>query len=116
MANHHVEQLLASVREDLRAAQRDRDRAAMSLLREILSIVDNAGAVEARQGFDYTGVAATEVPRREVSMTEVRTLLVASAAERVEAARTYREVSEHGRAAALEAEAAVISRYLRDAR
>lgn len=112
MASRQVEQLVASVREDLRAAQLSRDRRAMSLLPEILSIADSAGTIEPRQGVDYTGAAATEVPRREVTVTEVRALLRASVAERIEAADAYRDVNEHDRAAQLQAEAAVISGYL----
>lgn len=87
----------------------------MSPLREILSIVDNAGAVEAPQGYDYSGVAATEVPRREVTIEEVRSRLRERITERLQAAGTYRQADEHDRADELEREAAIIATYLGNA-
>jgi uncharacterized protein YqeY len=112
MSSDPVQELVASVRADLRAAQQRRDRATMSPLREILSIVDNAGAVEARQGHDYTGWAPTEVPRREVTIDEVRVRLRATVTERHEAASTYRALEQHDHADELEREAAIIEGYL----
>jgi len=112
MSNDPVQELVARVRADLRAAQHRRDRAAMSPLREILSVVDNAGAVEAPQGHDYTGMAPTEAPRREVTISEIRARLRASIDERLEAAGTYRALQQHDHADELEREAAALAAYI----
>lgn len=84
----------------------------MAPLREILAIVDNAGAVDAPQRHDYTGTEPTEVPRREVSIDEVHAHLRVSITERIEAVSTYRALDHHARADELEREVVIIERYL----
>ena len=112
MTTDPVQDLVASVRADLRDALKRRDRVAMSALREILSIIDNAGAVEAAQGYDYSGVAPTEVARRTVGIDEVRARLQGAVAERLEAAGAYRALEQGTRADDLEREAALVTDHL----
>lgn len=112
MSNEPVQELAATVRADLREALRRRDRAAASPLREILALVDQAGAVEAPQGYDYTGVAPTEVPRQEVTIAEVTAGLQRLVDERQAAADTYRDLDQPDRAEEHARAAAVIASYL----
>lgn len=107
-----VQELAATVRADLRRALRRRDRAAASPLREILAVVDNAGAVDAPQGYDYTGVASTEVPRREVGIAELAASLQTLVDERHAAATTYRDLGRPDLAEEHARSAAVIASYL----
>lgn len=109
-----VEEFVASVRADLREAQRRRDRLAVSALREILSIIDNASAVEAPQRYDYSGTEPTEVPRREVSLHDVRALLLVHVEEQHQAVTTYRELEMVDHAEALEEQTRIVLRYLDD--
>lgn len=109
----HVERLVATVRADLRVALRRGDRAAASPLREMLAVIDNAGAVDAPQGYDYTGTAATEVPRREVTMAEVTAMLEDIVTERRAAAATFRDLGHVDHAREHTEAAAVVERYLR---
>lgn len=107
-------ELRRAITEDLRAAQRRRDRAMMQLYRTLLAAVDNAEAVDAPQVWEYSHprVGQTEVPRRDLDTEAVRSLLVDEIAARRDAARQYRAGGEHQRAAALDADCHVIARYL----
>jgi uncharacterized protein YqeY len=112
MSSDPVQDLAGTVRADMREALRRRDRAAAPPLREILALIDQAGAVEAPQGYDYTGVAPTEVPRLEVTMAEVTAGLQRLVDERQAAAATYRDLDQPDRAAEHARAAAVIASYL----
>lgn len=107
-----VQELAAAVRAELREALRRRDRTAASPLREILAVVDHAGAVDAPQGYDHTGVAPTEVPRREVTIAEVTASLQRLVDERQAAATTYRDLGQPDRAQEHARAAAVIENHL----
>lgn len=109
----HVQRLVATVRADLRVALRRGDRATASPLREMLAVIDNASAVDAPQGYDYTGTAPTEVPRREVTMEEVTAMLQDIVAERRAAAATFRDLGHVDHASEHAEAAAVVERYLR---
>lgn len=61
----------------LRTAMRSRDRATVSALRGALGAIDNAEAVPVPEG----GAGTTEVPRRELTETEVRAVIRAEADE-----------------------------------
>ena len=75
-------------------------------------MIDNAGAVDVPQGYDYTGEAPTEVPRREVTIDEVAGLLRAIVTERRDAAATFRELGHEERAREHHQAAALLERYL----
>lgn len=108
-----LDDFVAAVRADLREAHLRRERLVVSTLREILSVIDNASAVDAPQGHDYTGTAPTEVPRRQVTIEMVTSSLLAHVEERREAAATYRDLDRHDHAEELDQQAAIILRYLR---
>lgn len=112
MPTDPVQELLRSVRADLRAALRRGDRVAASPLREMLAVIDNASAVDAPQGYDYTGTAPTEVPRRDVTIDEVVSILDGLVTERREAAATYRELGMPDHARQHVQAAAVLASYL----
>lgn len=99
---------------DLLAARKARDAARTSVLRTLLSTIDNAEAVDAEQRFDPSlpGLGATEVPRRTLDAATVRALFAAELAERRQAAAVYREASRPELALRHETEAEVIAAYL----
>ncbi|WP_329417585.1 hypothetical protein OG802_32525 [Streptomyces sp. NBC_00704] len=99
---------------------RARDRSAVSALRTTLAALDNAEAVpvdEAKQAgtaleLSPLGVGATEAARRELSEGEVRDIVRAEIAERLDAAARLTAPAHAERAARLRAEAAVLLRLL----
>ena len=106
----------------LLAARKNRDSARVSALRSALSAIDNAetpddASVDAQLSETIaggvTGLGAAEVPRRELSDAEIRSLLRAEVDERLAAARQI-DTSHTERAATLRAEAAVLSGLLGD--
>ena len=93
----------ARLREDLRAAMRARNAAEATVLRTLIAALDNAEALPGPRGHvPYVvrpfGDPAVEVARRTLSADEVEAVLEGERAERL--------------AATLEAEAAVVARYL----
>lgn len=112
MSTDPVQTLMDTIRTDLQEALRQRDRAAVSPLREILAAIDNASAVDAPQGYDYTGEAPTEVTRREVTFGEVVASLQRLIDQRLAAAANYRDLGQSDRAAEHVQAAAVMTGYL----
>ena len=108
--------LRAQLASDLRGAMRARDRAAMAALRSLLGAIDNAEAVTtpARSSVDppLLGLGAAEVPRRRLDDATVDRVLYSEIADRDGAALEYRRLERHDRADRLDAEAAVLRRYL----
>ena len=112
------------LRADLTAALRERDRAAVRVLRTTLSAIANAEAhpvAEVAPTGEPThgviagavaGVAATDVDRRELGIDELRSIVAAERDERLAAAD---EVAARGAleaAGTLRAEADLLARYL----
>jgi uncharacterized protein YqeY len=106
----------------LLAARKNRDSARVSALRSALSAIDNAetpddASVDAQLSETIaggvTGLGAAEVPRRELSDAEIRSLLRAEVDERLAAARQI-DTSHTERAATLRAAAAVLADLLGD--
>lgn len=108
------------MRQALPEAMRARDKTAVSALRATLAALDNAEAVpvdETRPAgvaleLSPVGVGATEAVRRELSEDDVRDIVRAEAAERLEAAGQLTAPAHADRAARLRAEAAVLLRFL----
>lgn len=104
--------LHARLKEDLTAAMRRRDRAEIEVLRNLISAIDNAGAVQAvheplpKLGLDF------DVPRRELSIEEVRDIIVAERDELLDAARVYRDLGRLEEAEILESQAETAARFL----
>lgn len=114
--------LTETLRADLTAALRQRDRDAVRVLRTTLAAIANAEAqpadtVAAPAGDGpiagaASGLGAAEVDRRELTAADVADIVAGQRAERLEA--VARIVAAGGDAAALRAEAAVLDRYLTD--
>ena len=106
---------------------RERDRDAVSVLRSALATVANAEAVPHPTGTNTpqpvtshrvagtaVGVGSTEVERRTLTESEVRSLVETVAAEREMAAQTYDGAGHPERAGSLRAEAAALRRVVGD--
>jgi uncharacterized protein YqeY len=102
-----------ALQRDLKVAMKARDRVRISALRGALSAVANAEAVEvtAHSSTPVVGFS-TEVDRRELSESDVRSILER---ERDELLVTAAQVGEHGREAEadeLRAQAEVLTAYV----
>lgn len=108
--------LRATLADDLRTAQRERDATRVQVLRALLGAIDNSGAVSADQSYDASlpGLGQTERERRGQDAAALRQLFLGERQEREEAVNMYRGLGQDGEADRLEAEIAVISGYLRD--
>jgi uncharacterized protein YqeY len=106
----------ARIRADIRAAMTAKNMVEAKLLRTLLAALDNAEAVSVAIG-PYVerafGDPATEVARKTLTREDVEAVIEAESAERLAAAR---DLERHGRAAeaaTLQAEAALLQRYLK---
>jgi hypothetical protein len=113
-----------SLREDLTAALKARDRVAVTALRSALAAIDNAGAVpvdlpsDSMAGNEHvagsaTGLGAAEAERRHLTDADLRSIIESEVRERSVAAAEYDELGRDDLAERLRAEAEVLSRYLR---
>lgn len=113
-----------SIRDRLVAALpqalKERDTLAVDALRSALAAIENAAAVHvpatptttasSHVAGSSVGVGATEVPRRELTESDLLAIVVAGAAERETEAATYRDLGQADAADRLVAQAA----YLRE--
>ncbi|MBB4685577.1 polyprenol phosphomannose-dependent alpha 1,6 mannosyltransferase MptB [Amycolatopsis jiangsuensis] len=113
----------ADLRDDLKVALKSRDRAAVTALRSALAAIDNAEAVPVGPTVDTTvgnervagvavGLGAAEVPRRDLTDADVRSIVENEVRERTEAAEQYERLGRAEQAEQLRAEAAVLQRHL----
>lgn len=120
----------ASLRDDLTAALKARDRVAVSALRSALAAIDNAEAVPVDQPGDSTGngtgnvtgnehiagaavgLGAAEAARRHLTDADLRSIVENEVLERSRAAEEYERLGRDDTAGRLRAEAEVLSRYL----
>ena len=112
------------LRDDLKAAMRDRDRDAVRVLRTVLAAIDNAGAQPHPEAPYSTvpasstvakaahGLGAAEVDRRELDTHQVRGTVEAERDERLSAAHDLAARGAHDAATTLRAEAELLQRYL----
>jgi uncharacterized protein YqeY len=109
-------QLRARLSADLRTAMRARDHAATAAIRSLAGALDNAEAVDApeRSSIDppLVGHGAGEAPRRVLDAATVRSLLDREIIDRDDAVREYRQLGQDDAAERLDAEAAVLRRYV----
>lgn len=112
-----------TLREALLAARKERDATRVSALRSALSAIDNAetpdgvevdAPASATIASGVEGLGAAEVARRELSDAQIRDLLRAEVEERLAAALQVSDGGRPERAAALRAEAAVLTDLLGD--
>jgi uncharacterized protein YqeY len=80
----------------------------------MLSIIDNAGAVEVDTSVVPLSGISKDVPRRELSEAQIVDLLRAEAAARDSAMITYEQLGKHEEAQRLRLELDVFARYLED--
>lgn len=116
----------SDLRRDLTAALKARDRVTIAALRSALAAIDNAeavptatGAIDSTTGTEHVagaalGLGAAEADRRELTETDVRSIIEVEVADRTTAAAEYDRLGRTDRAAQLRAEAEVLGRYLAD--
>ncbi len=113
----------ATMRRDLTAALKTRDRVTVDALRSALAAIENAEAPPAdlstgrssdneHVAGSVAGVGATEVARRELTEADQRAIVEAEVDERSIAAAQYEELGRTDLAERLHGEAAVLRRYL----
>lgn len=113
-----------TMRNGLTAALKERDRTAIGALRSALAAIENAeavprqrepGAVEGEHVAGATlGNGAADVPRRQLSESEVAAIVTAEVRERSTNASEYERLGRYERAQRLRAEADVLNGYLTD--
>ena len=114
----------ATMRDDLKAALKARDRVAVAALRSALAAIENAEALPAGEaaasgtgGSEHVagaalGVGATEAERRHLTEGDVRAIVAKEVQDRTEAAEEYARLDRPDAAARVQAEAEVLGRYL----
>lgn len=107
-----AEALRQELGRDLLLAMKAKDAIAVSALRSVLSALDNASAVPvstvAAPVFGRNG----DVPRRELSDLDCRSIIEAEVSARVQAAQEYARVGRDDVAARLREEQAIVERYV----
>ena len=101
------------LRDDLKGYLKARDRRSASVLRSVLSAIDNATAVAVEPGYNPTYDFSGEATRREVNAAEMLDILKSQLREREEAITVFDSVGETGRANELRDEIALLEPYLR---
>lgn len=113
----------ASLRDDLTAALKARDRIAVTALRSALAAIENAEALPGEHPLDTTteneyfggasiGLGAAEAERRQLTDADLRSIVENEVQERSVAAAEYEQLGQQGEAERLRAEAEVLGRYL----
>jgi len=114
----------ASLRDDLKAALKARDRVAITALRSALAAIDNAEAVPTDHPLDNvtgnehvagaaSGLGAAEAERRHLAEADLRSIVENEIRERAAAAKEYEQLGRTDLAERLRAEAEVLNRHLR---
>jgi uncharacterized protein YqeY len=117
-----------TLRAQLLSARKERDQTRVSALRSALSAIDNAETPDADTSHEtapvvtsdgavagaVTGLGSTEVARRQLTDAQIRALLRAEVDERLRAAGQLRDNGAEDRAAAVRAEADVLTAVLAD--
>ena len=94
------------LRDDLIEARKARDSELVSLIRTLIAAVDNAEAVD-----PDVGNSATEVPRRDLSDDQIRSIIANEGAELRHAADDFVERGNHDEAHRLRTLSAMADRY-----
>ncbi len=109
-----IVELRKRMSNDLRAAMKKRDKAAVSLLRTLMAALDNAEAVTVDLS-TLPKVATTEryeVPRKELTSAEVQQLLERELAERQRAHAGYVALGLDDEATRMQTEIELVASYL----
>lgn len=97
---------------ELRHAIQARDLATVATLRTLLGEIDNAEAVPLPEGFQAQPGVNNDVPRKVLSEAEIQAILSTEREQRLQYAATYASLGQTKEAARLQAEAALIERFL----
>ena len=105
-----------SIREqmklDLIVAMKAREMIAVSTLRTVLGAIDNAEAVPVTTPLEYSNGKTNDVPRKQLTSTDIEEILRQELDARQTAALKYQNLGKEGEAARLHQEADVIAHYL----
>jgi uncharacterized protein YqeY len=112
-----------SLRADLKAALKDRNRVAVTALRSALAAIENAESVPADHPLDSStgnehvagaaaGLGAADAERRQLTEADQRAIVENEMRERSAAADEYEQIGRIDLAERLRAEAEVLRRYL----
>lgn len=117
MMQDEIHIFLNQMKNDLRSAMLARQTEQVSVLRALIAAVDNSQAVPVGEMHDKYVVRAfgdksVEVPRRALSIADLRAILVDEIAARRNAADEYARVDRPDAAERLVREAGIIDRYL----
>jgi len=104
------ERVRARIAQELRVAMKARDASRVTALRSLAAALDNATAVP--MPARILPNERVEVRRRALSLEDVRSILIREIAERRDAAFTLSGHACFEEAAAVEAEIAILERYL----
>jgi uncharacterized protein YqeY len=104
-------ELYDRLKADLREAMRSGDSDAVAVLRTMVSALDNAGAVESDAPSWPPSDGPVEVPRRELTDSDVQELLAREITDLRSSAEGYRQVGAQDEAGRLDAQAALLERY-----
>lgn len=104
--------LYDQLKADLPGVMKARDKDAVNALRSVIAAIDNAGAVTVDTSVVPMVGRTADVPRRELSETEIRAILQKEADERHASADRYDQLGQSEAASHVRTEAAVIQRYL----
>ncbi len=99
------------MKADLRTAMKLRDTATVSTLRTLIAAIDNAQTVPLDEAIAPSVGKTNDVPRRELSGAEVRTLLQSEATERRATIKQYECLGRSSEADRLRTELDVIAAY-----
>lgn len=105
-------EILESLRTDLTEAMKSRSTGEVRAIRSLISAIGNAEAVEGPDTYDPSIGGHADVPRKELTSDEVRSVISGELAEREAAAEQYRRLGQDDAAAELEEEVSVIGRYV----
>jgi len=121
---HPADRWRDELRQRLLAARKDRDAIRVSTYRSALSSIDNAEVPDSPRVTDgepsdvvvgaVTGLGSAEVPRKQLTDTEIRGLLRAEIDERLVAAEQLAAGGADERAEVVRAEAAILAEVLGD--
>lgn len=106
------------LRRALRAAMAERQAPEVEILRSLLGAIDQAEAVPVAPGGGYTAVRfgdpAAEVPRKRLSVEDVRAVIERERDELRHAAETYASIAQADIAARCLLKAAILDRYAQE--
>ncbi len=107
-----VDALRANLSAELRAALKQRDALHIKTLRALLHAMDNASAVPTPAGLPSRYTGPSEVPRRELTLDDVRALFRAEMLAGERAALELERAGAPERAAELRAQAALMAQLV----